>query len=91
MIVPSATPPEEEPLVEELRRAIARSPSPPTEVEVGISLSIALGRARPSVSCGGCATPLEIDGIPARTNAHLQVPFRLLHTPAPATEDPGRG
>lgn len=61
-----------------LRRAIAAAPARPKEIEVGIALSIALGRLRPAVSCGGCSTPLEFDGIPARTNAGLAVPFRLL-------------
>jgi len=45
---------------------------------VSIALSIALGRRRPSVSCGGCQTPLEFEGIPATTNAQLRVPFRLV-------------
>ncbi|MFY9717556.1 MAG: hypothetical protein WAK40_06450 [Thermoplasmata archaeon] len=65
-------------LLDELRRAIAAAPSRPREIEVGIALSIALGRLRPAVSCGGCSTPLEVDGIPARTNAGLGVPFRLI-------------
>jgi len=80
---------DEEPLVEELRRAIARAPARPTEIEVGIPLSIALGRARPSVACGGCSTPLEFEGIPARTNVGLHVPFRLLYTPPLPPETPG--
>jgi len=50
----------------------------PREIEVGVALSIALGRRRPAVSCGGCATPLEFDGIPAQTNARLASPFRLV-------------
>ena len=70
-------PPSEERLLDELHRAVARSPERPSEIEVGIALSIALGRRRPSVSCGGCQTPLEFEGIPARTNAALEVPFRL--------------
>ncbi|MGP8078538.1 MAG: hypothetical protein ACLQD8_02690 [Thermoplasmata archaeon] len=70
--------PGDEGLLDDLRRAIARSPARPREIEVGIALSIALGRLRPAVSCGGCATPLEFDGIPARTNARLPVPFRLV-------------
>ena len=71
-----ATP--DEPLLDELRRAVAVSPVPPREIEVGIALSIALGRRRPSASCGGCSIPLEFEGIPARTNARLSVPFRLV-------------
>ncbi len=76
MSVPRAA--EEGRLLEELRRAVAQAPSRPREIEVGIALSIALGRQRPSVSCGGCSTPLEFEGIPARTNARLRTPFRLL-------------
>ena len=76
-----AATPEEQALLEELRRAIGRSPSPPREIEVGIPLSIALGRQRPAVACGGCSTPLEFEGIPARTNAALRVPFRLIVDP----------
>ena len=71
-----ATP--EQGLLDDLRRAIDRAPSRPREIEVGIALSIALGRLRPAVACGGCSTPLEFDGIPARTNAQLGVPFRLI-------------
>jgi len=70
-------PADEEALLAELRRAVDGAPSRPTSIEVGIALSIALGRRRPSVSCGGCQTPLEFDGIPARTNARLAEPFRL--------------
>ncbi|MGD0250034.1 MAG: hypothetical protein ABSB97_04000 [Thermoplasmata archaeon] len=70
--------PDEESLLSELRRAIERSPERPREIEVGIALSIALGRRRAPVSCGGCSEPLAFDGIPARTNARLSVPFRLL-------------
>jgi len=73
--------PSEEALVAELRRAVAAAPSRPTEIEVGVALSIALGRLRPAVACGGCSTPLEFDGIPARTNAGLREPFRLLYPP----------
>ena len=68
---------EDDPLVEELARAIRAAPRPVEEIEVGIALSIALGRRRPSVSCGGCSTPLEFEGIPARTNVTLSLPFRL--------------
>jgi hypothetical protein len=73
---------EEELLLAELRRAVAASPQRPREIEVGIALSIALGRRRPAVSCGGCQTPIEFDGIPARTSTHLAVPFRLLYGPS---------
>lgn len=75
--MPETTPAEDEPLVEELARAIRAAPRPVEEIEVGIALSIALGRRRPSVSCGGCSTPLEFEGIPARTNVTLPAPFRL--------------
>jgi len=73
-----AGPPEEERLLTELRRAVDASPERPKEIEVGIALSIALGRRRPAVACGGCQTPLEFDGIPARTATRLAVPFRLV-------------
>jgi len=69
-------------LYEALRRAVASSPVRPREIEVGIPLSIELGRRRPAVSCGGCSTPLEFEGIPARTVAGLSVPFRLIVDPA---------
>ncbi|HKS59200.1 MAG TPA: hypothetical protein VJS68_00290 [Thermoplasmata archaeon] len=66
-----------------LREAIAQAGRPVREIEAGIALSIALGRQRPAVACGGCSTPLEFEGIPARTNASLSTPFRLvLETPA---------
>jgi hypothetical protein len=65
-------------LLDELRRAVEQAPRRPREIEVGIALSIALGRERPQVSCGGCQNPLEFDGIPARTNASLRIPFRLV-------------
>ena len=68
-------------LLEELRRAVADAPERPSEIEVGIALSIALGRQRPVVSCGGCQSPLEFEGIPARTNSQLRTPFRLLFGP----------
>jgi len=70
-----------EDLLGELRRAVNTAPERPREIEVGIALSIALGRQRPAVSCGGCSTPLEFDGIPARTNSQLRTPFRLLFSP----------
>jgi hypothetical protein len=68
----------EDRLLEELHKAVASARDRPSEIEVGIALSIALGRRRPSVSCGGCQTPLDFEGIPARTNARLEVPFRLV-------------
>jgi hypothetical protein len=73
---------EEKALLGELRQAVEQAPERPREIEVGIALSIALGRQRPVVSCGGCQDPLEFDGIPARTNRGLRVPFRLLFGPA---------
>jgi hypothetical protein len=76
----SPAPATDDPLAD-LRRAVAAAPRRPREIEVGIALSIALGRQRPSVSCGGCQTPLEFDGIPARTNAQLRDPFRLVFGP----------
>jgi hypothetical protein len=72
---------EDERLLRELRVAVERSPSRPTQIEVGIALSITLGRLRPAVACGGCSTPLEFDGIPALTNARLPTPFRLRYDP----------
>jgi len=65
-------------LLAELHRAVEAAPERPREIEVGIALSIALGRQRPVVSCGGCSTPLEFEGIPARTNSQLRTPFRLV-------------
>ncbi len=73
----SATP-GPDPLLEELSAAVHGSKVRPREIEVGIALSVALGKARGSVSCGGCDVPLEFEGIPARTNVHLKVPFRLI-------------
>lgn len=70
--------PGDEPLLAELRRAIDASPERPREIEVGIALSIVLGRQRPAVACGGCQVPLEFDGIPARTEPRLTRPFRLV-------------
>jgi len=72
-------------LLEELRRAVEQSPRRPREIEVGIALSIALGRQRPVVSCGGCQAPLEFDGIPARTNSQLRTSFRLVFEPPTGT------
>jgi len=71
-------PPDEEALLEQLRDAVAKAADRPREIEVGIALSIALGRRRPVVACGGCKNPLEFEGIPARTNARLGTPFRLI-------------
>ena len=79
----SVLPTPDESLLDELRRALAVSPVRPREIEVGVALSIALGRRRPSASCGGCTLPLEFEGIPARTNARLPVPFRLVFDGAP--------
>lgn len=84
-MAPTAVAAPDEPLFDELRRAVASAPRRPTEIEVGIALSIALGRRRPVVSCGGCQAPLEYDGIPARTNAQLPVPFRLVFGPDPGS------
>jgi hypothetical protein len=75
----------EEALLAQLHRDLAASRQPVREIEAGITLSIALGRRRPAVACGGCQTPLEFEGVPARTNAALRVPYRLLLDPgAPA-------
>lgn len=68
-------------LLEELRRAVRTAPGRVREIEVGVTLSIALGRERPAVECGGCSTPLEFEGIPARTNVRLGAPFRLVLEP----------
>ena len=73
-----AHPPSEELLLRELAAAIHGADRPVREIEVGIALSIALGRRRPAVSCGGCSTPLEFEGIPARTNTRLTQPWRLV-------------
>lgn len=84
--MPGAEPPtNDDVLLADLRRAVDRSSERPREIEVGIALSIALGRQRPVVSCGGCQNPLEFDGIPARTNAQLRTPFRLLFGPPSGT------
>jgi hypothetical protein len=76
-MAPSGTTGDEEALLTQLHQAIVEAPRRPAAVEIGTALSIALGRRRPAVSCGGCSTPLEVDGIPAETNARLTVPFRL--------------
>ena len=69
---------EESRLLGELRAAVSEAPRKVKEIEVGIALSIALGRLRPAVSCGGCEDPLAFNGIPARTNTGLKAPFRLI-------------
>jgi hypothetical protein len=70
---------EESRLLGELRSAVSAAPHKVKEIEVGIALSIALGRLRPAVSCGGCQDPLAFEGIPARTNTDLKQPFRLIY------------
>lgn len=67
-----------DPLLLELEAAVRGSPVRPRAIEVGVAVSVALGRSRGEVSCGGCQVPLEFDGIPARTNVHLSTPFRLI-------------
>lgn len=84
-MVASGPGPSGDELLAELRRAVSNSPERPREIEVGIALSIALGRQRPVVSCGGCQNPLEFDGIPARTNSRLRTPFRLVFDPPSGT------
>jgi hypothetical protein len=75
----------EEALLAKLHRDLSAAAKPVREIEAGISLSIALGKRRPAVACGGCQTPLEFEGVPARTNAALRVPYRLILDPsAPA-------
>jgi hypothetical protein len=76
---------EEERLLNALRKAVESAPGPVREVEVGVGLSIALGKQRATVSCGGCSTPLEFEGIPARTNRNLKAPYRLV------VDTPGQG
>jgi hypothetical protein len=71
--------PQERELVDSLAHAVRDAPRRPREIEVGIALSIALGKLRPAVSCGGCSTPLEFEGIPAKTNLHLTGPFALVY------------
>jgi len=84
-MVPAPAPAGDLELLTALRRAIDRAPARPREIEVGIALSIALGRRRPVVACGGCQEPLEFDGIPARTNSELRDPFRLVFGPEPSS------
>lgn len=74
----SELPTEDREVLDALHRAIASAPHRPRGIEVSVGLSIVLGRQRPSVSCGGCSTPLEFEGIPARTSLHLSTPFRLV-------------
>jgi hypothetical protein len=76
--VATTIPLEEARLLRQLAEAVTAARAPIREIEVGIALSIALGRRRPAVACGGCQTPLEFEGIPARTNARLTSPFRLV-------------
>lgn len=80
-MAPHPDPAEEDRLLEDLRRAIGSAPERPREIEVGIALSIVLGRRRPAVACGGCQVPLEFEGIPARTEPRLDAPFRLIYGP----------
>jgi hypothetical protein len=83
MGVPS--PSSEDQLLHELGVAVDAARRPIREIEVGIALSIALGKMRPAVSCGGCAAPLEFRGIPAKTNARLSSPFQLVFGDDPPT------
>jgi hypothetical protein len=76
--------PDDAALLAELRRAVDQAPERPREIEVSIALSIALGRQRPAVACGGCQSPLEFEGIPARTNSRMRTSFRLIFGPEPA-------
>jgi hypothetical protein len=76
-MTPGLPPADAEPLLAALGHALDGAGRPVKEIEVGIALSIALGRQRLAVSCGGCKTPLEFRGIPAVTNAQLREPFRL--------------
>lgn len=81
----------EELLLEELRKAVRSSEHTVREIEVGTELSIALGRRRPSVSCGGCSTPLAFEDIPARTVVGLRQPFRLVTETSERSPTPGGG
>lgn len=74
--------PREQTLLSEVRGALSHAKGPVREVEVGLELSILLGKLRPAVSCGGCSSPLEIDGVPARTVVGLKVPFHLVSASA---------
>ena len=75
---------EERRLLDDLGRAVRSAPRHVREIEIGIPLSIALGKLRPAVACGGCSTPLEFEGIPARTTVGMSSPFRLLLDPTAA-------
>jgi hypothetical protein len=75
--------PGSDPLLVQLRVALERADRPVREIEVGIPLSIALGRLRPATSCGGCSVPLQFQGVPARTVVELREPFRLLLSDGP--------
>jgi hypothetical protein len=81
MTAPDSTP-SEDPLLGDLRRALEHAPGPVREIEVGIALSIVLGRMRPAATCGGCAVPLSFQGIPAVTQTGLKEPFRLVLEPS---------
>jgi hypothetical protein len=82
MTDPSRPTLDEHRLLDELDEAVRSAPRPVKEIQVGIALSIALGKQRPAVSCGGCTTPLEFHGIPATTNATLRTPFHLVLDPS---------
>lgn len=81
----TAPAPNEEDLLAQLASAVQQAGRPVLEIEIGITLSIAIGRQRPAVSCGGCSTPLEFEGIPTRTNLHLSQPFRLIYQENPSS------
>ncbi len=81
----TAPAPNEEDLLAQLASAVQQAGRPVREIEIGITLSIAIGRQRPAVSCGGCSTPLEFEGIPTRTNLHLSQPFRLIYQENPSS------
>ena len=74
----SGVPTSEEELLAGLHEALRHAPAKVREIEVGIALSIALGRRRAAVACGGCQNPLEFEGVPARTVAALREPYRLV-------------
>jgi hypothetical protein len=91
-MVHNAPPRSAEELLREVSRAIQSASTRPREIEVSPALSIALGRQRPVVACGGCKNPLEVEGVPARTNPKLRVPFRLIFNDPESeisTTDPG--
>lgn len=69
-------------LLKALGAAVDAAPRPVVRIEVGIALSIALGRQRPAVACGGCQVPLAFRGIPAVTNPQLGAPFALRYEDA---------